>query len=166
MLNFIIKGGVFMYPIILCSILSFAIFLEKLWSLRRKKNIPNVFLNEVEQLLNKNNFSEALKVCENNHSSISRIFSIGIKNYGKKREVIKERIEEVGRREASVLGKYLEALETVASTSTPGGNSGRNGKRKDPEDQISSGSSVPRVGIEPADLRLVISQEHAHHRFW
>ena len=118
MLDFIIKGGVFMYPIIVCSILSLAIFLEKLWSLRRTKNIPNVFLKEVEQLLNKNNFSEALKVCENNHSSISRIFSIGMKNYGKKREVIKERVEEVGRREASLLGKYLEALATIASIST------------------------------------------------
>ena len=41
-----------------------------------------------------------------------------MKNYGKKREVIKERIEEVGRREASVLGKYLEALATIASIST------------------------------------------------
>ena len=118
MLNFMIKGGIFMYPIILCSILSIAIFLEKMWSLRRKKNIPNVFLEKVDHLLNKNNFSDALKLCENNHSSISRIFSIGIKNYGKNRELIKERIEEAGRREASILEKYLEALATIASIST------------------------------------------------
>ena len=41
-----------------------------------------------------------------------------MKNYGKKREIIKERIEEAGRREASFLGKYLDALATIASIST------------------------------------------------
>jgi len=118
MVSFIIKGGVFMYPIIVCSMLSLAIFLEKIWSLRRKKNIPPSFLNEIEQLLNKKNVSEALELCDSNRSSISRIFSAGIKNYGKRREVIKERIEEVGRREASILERYLEALATIASIST------------------------------------------------
>ena len=118
MLDFIIKGGVFMYPIIVCSIISLAIFFEKIRSLRRKKNIPPSFLNEIEQLLNKKNVSEALELCDSNRSSISRIFSAGIKNYGKRREVIKERIEEVGRREASILERYLEALATIASVST------------------------------------------------
>ena len=118
MLSFIIKGGVFMYPIIVCSILSLAIFFEKIWGLRRKKNIPPSFLNEIEQLMKKKNVSEALELCDSNRSAISRIFSAGIKNYGKRREVIKERIEEVGRREASILERYLEALATIASIST------------------------------------------------
>jgi len=117
-LNFIVKSGVFIYPIIICSILSIAIFLEKIWSLRRNKIIPVKFLNEIERLLKKEKISEALKLCDNNDSSISRIFSAGIKNYGKRREVIKERIEEVGRREATVLGRYVEALATIASIST------------------------------------------------
>jgi biopolymer transport protein ExbB len=118
MINFIVKGGVFIYPIIFCSILSLAIFLEKMWSLRRNKIIPVEFLNELERLLKKENISEALRLCNSNISSISRIFSVGIKNYGKRREVIKERIEEVGRREAVVLGRYVEALATIASVST------------------------------------------------
>ena len=118
MLSFITKGGVFMYPIIACSILSLAIFLEKLWSLRRKHNVPLDFVQEIEQLLKENNSTKALSMCNTNLSSIARIFSAGIKQYGKKREVIKERIEEVGRREASLLEKYLEALATIASVST------------------------------------------------
>lgn len=107
-----------MYPIIACSILSLAIFLEKLWSLRRKKNVPIDFLREIEQLLKENNSTKALSLCDTNPSSIARIFSVGIKHYGKKREVIKERIEEVGRREASLLEKYVDALATIASVST------------------------------------------------
>lgn len=107
-----------MYPIIACSILSLAIFLEKLWSLRRKRNIPVAFLQEVERLLREHNSAKALSLCRANPSTIARIFSAGIAQYGRKREVIKERIEEVGRREASLLEKYLESLATIASVST------------------------------------------------
>ena len=116
--NFVIKGGIFIYPIIICSIVSLAIFIERIFSLRRKKIIPEVFLEKIEQLLKKENVAEALELCKNDSSSISRIFYAGIKNYGKRREAIKERIEEVGRREAVVLGRYVEALATIASVST------------------------------------------------
>jgi biopolymer transport protein ExbB len=118
MLNFIIKGGIFIYPIIICSIVSLTIFIERVLSLRRKKIIPEAFLENIERLLKKENVSEALELCENDSSSISRIFYAGIKNYGKRRGAIKERIEEVGRREAVVLGRYVEALATIASVST------------------------------------------------
>ncbi|MBW1823218.1 MAG: MotA/TolQ/ExbB proton channel family protein [Deltaproteobacteria bacterium] len=118
MLDFIIKGGVFIYPIIICSIISLTIFMEKIWSLKRNRVIPVTFLDTIERLLKKEDIAEALKLCGENSSSISRIFSAGIKNYGKRREIIKERIEEVGRREAIVLGRYVEALATIASVST------------------------------------------------
>ena len=119
MLEFIVKGGVFMYPIIVCSILSLAIFLERVWSLRRKKNLPPAFLQEITQLLRENNIPKARTLCNTYDSSISRIFTVGLTNYGKKREMIKELIEEVGRREASLLEKYIESLSTIASVSTP-----------------------------------------------
>jgi biopolymer transport protein ExbB len=118
MLEFIVKGGVFMYPIIVCSVLSLAIFLERVWSLRRKRNLPPAFLQEITVLLRENNIRKALTLCNTNGSSISRIFTVGLSNYGKKREMIKELIEEVGRREASLLGKYIESLSTIASVST------------------------------------------------
>ncbi len=118
MLDFIIKGGVFIYPIIICSIISLTIFMEKIWSLKRNRVIPVTFLDTIERLLKKEDIAEALKLCGENSSSISRIFSAGIKNYGKRREIIKERIEEVGKREAIVLGRYVEALATIASVST------------------------------------------------
>ena len=118
MIDFIIRGGIFMYPIILCSIVSLAIFFEKLWSLRRNKNLPVAFLQEISQLLKDNNVSQALQLCQTNASPLSRIFLSGMREYGKKREIIKEIMEEVGRREASLLERYLEVLSTIANAST------------------------------------------------
>ena len=107
-----------MYPIILCSIVSLAIFFEKLWSLRRSKNLPVAFLQEISQLLKDNNVSQALQLCQTNSSPLSRVFLSGIRQHGKKREIIKEMMEEVGRREASLLERYLEVLSTIANAST------------------------------------------------
>jgi len=42
---------------------------------------------------------------------------VGIENYGKRREVIKERIEEVGRREVASLESYINVIGTIAGIS-------------------------------------------------
>ena len=112
------KGGVFMHPILLCSVLSLAIFMERLWSLRRKRVMPESLLPKVERLVREGRLPDAISAVKGDDSSLSRILVIGLKNAGKKREQIKEVLEEVGGREAIRLEKYLEALATIASVST------------------------------------------------
>lgn len=69
-----------MYPIILCSIIALAVFLERLWVLRRKHIIPDEFIRNVGELLRHQKVSEALFLCQGDTSSISNIFSAGLKN--------------------------------------------------------------------------------------
>ncbi len=107
-----------MYPILICSILSLAIFLEKLWVLRVKKIIPPQFLIDVEHMLRSEKINESISLCKETDTPLSRILLNGIKNYGKRREEIKEIIEEVGKREAAYLDKYVETLGTIASVAT------------------------------------------------
>ncbi len=116
--DFYMKGGVFMHPILLCSIISLAIFMERLWSLRRKKVIPEVLLPKVEKFVREEKMAEAVGLCKLDNSSMARILMVGVKNAGKKREHLKEVIEEVGSREANNLERYLEGLATIANIST------------------------------------------------
>lgn len=116
--DFYMKGGVFMHPILLCSVLSLAIFMERLWSLRRKRVMPESLLPKVERLVREGMLPEAISAVKGDDSSLSRILVVGLKNAGKKREQIKEVLEEVGGREATRLEKYIEALATIASVST------------------------------------------------
>ncbi len=118
MIAYFIKGGFFMVPLLLCSIISLAIFLEKLWALQKKRVIPQNFIIEIEHLLRAEKFTEAIDLCKKTPAPISRILLNGIRNYGKRREVIKEIIEEVGKREAAHLDRYVESLATIASIST------------------------------------------------
>jgi len=117
MIEFIARGGIFMYPIIACSIVALAVFFERLWVLRIISVIPKKFINSVEDLLKKNKISEALFLCQSNNSSISKIFQAGLKNAGKGMWFVKESIEERGVREAIILEKHLGILSTIAHLS-------------------------------------------------
>ncbi len=104
-----------MYPIIFCSIVALAIFLERLWVLRRKNIIPQDFINNVEGLLKKQKISEAVFLCQNDMSSIAKIFLAGLRSTQKGMWLVKEAIEERGSREATILEKNVDILSTIAN---------------------------------------------------
>ena len=114
MMEFITRGGIFMYPIIVCSVIAMAVFFERLWTLRIISVIPKKFIHSIEDLLKKNKIPEALFLCQSNNSSISRIFQAGLKNAGKGMWFVKESIEERGGREAIILEKHIGILSTIA----------------------------------------------------
>ncbi len=117
MIELVVKGGPFMYPILFCSIVSLAIFIERLWLLRRKLVIPRDFIFKVEELVKRNKISEAVFLCQGNGSSIARIFLSGLKNAGRGMWLVKEAIEEKGRREGVILERNIGVLLTIANLS-------------------------------------------------
>ena len=118
MVDFFTKGGIFMYPILLCSITALAIFIERLWNLRWKHVIPQDFIDAAEQLIRREKIPDAAQLCKQNSSAMARILLVGIKNFGRKREVIKEHLEEVGRQEGAALERFVEGLGTISGIST------------------------------------------------
>ena len=117
-----------MYPILLCSITALAIFIERLWNLRWKHVIPQDFIDAAEQLIRREKIPDAAQLCKQNSSAMARILLVGIKNFGRKREVIKEHLEEVGRQEGAALERFVEGLGMLVSR--PEGSGGRR-PRKD-----------------------------------
>ena len=115
MIDLIVKGGVFMYPIILCSIVALAVFLERLWVLRRKHIIPEDFIRNVRDLLEKQKIPEATFLCQSDVSSIAKIFLAGLRSKEKGMWLVKEAIEQRGTREAAILEKNVGILSTIAN---------------------------------------------------
>lgn len=115
LIELIIKGGIFIYPIIICSIIALAVFLERLWILRRSRIIPKDFVYNVEELLKKRKISDALFLCQGDTSSIAKIFFAGLRNSGRGMWLVKEAIEDRGSREAVILGKHVAILSTIAN---------------------------------------------------
>ena len=117
-IDLIIKGGIVIYPIILCSVIALAVFIERLWILRKKAVIPDGLVNDVEKKLKNKNIAGAMEVCEKSDSSIAKIFMAGLKNSGKGMWLVKEAIEERGGRESVILEKNVGILSTIANLST------------------------------------------------
>lgn len=115
MIDLIVKGGIFMYPIIFCSIVALAVFFERLWVLRRNYIIPEGFMHMVEQLLKGQKLLEAFALCQKDPSSIAKVFLAGLKNTQKGMWLVKEAIEERGGREATILEKNVGILSTIAN---------------------------------------------------
>ncbi len=117
MLELIQKGGVVMYPILLCSVFSLAIFLEKLWSLRISQLIPDKFLREVEDFIRQGKINEAIALCATSNSSIAKIIFSGLKKIGKPIETIQESVVDQGKQESIKMERYLSTLGTIAGVS-------------------------------------------------
>lgn len=116
--EFMVKGGIFMYPILLCSIVGLSIFLQKLWMLRAKRIIPEQFLDTLYGFLSQGKLGEATVLSRTNGSSIAKIASAALENSNKTKEELKEEIEEAGRKEAQELGRYIEGLGAISNAST------------------------------------------------
>lgn len=117
MLELFQKGGPLMYPILLCSVLALAIFLERLWTLFRLRRGTILLVREVESLVVKNKIDEALIVCQRAATPLARILIAALRSAGRPREQIKTVVEEVGSREAAPLERYLGLLGTIATIS-------------------------------------------------
>ena len=115
MIEFLMKGGPVMIPIALCSIVALAAFFERLWSLRRDRVVPQSFCVEIIELVRQDRYSDAITLCKKRDASIARILEVALEARGEPRALIKERVEEIGRREASELERYLSIIATVAS---------------------------------------------------
>ena len=115
MLEFVIKGGPVMVPLLLCSVISLSIMVERCLSLRRNRILKYDVLQRIEELLRDRKIPEASTLCKRYPSSMTRILLAAILNHDKSRQEIKEIIEDAGRQEIPVLERYLTILGTIAS---------------------------------------------------
>jgi len=116
--EFMKKGGVFMYPILLCSIVGLSIFLQKMWALRANRIISDQFLTDLYGFLSRGKIAEATVISRTNGSSVARIALAAIENSNKLKEELKEEIEVAGRKEAQEIGRYIEGLGAISNVST------------------------------------------------
>ncbi len=117
MTDYVSQGGVIMVPILLCSLLAFAIVIERLWNLRRKRVLRYDVLNLIEELLREQKIPEATTLCKRHESTMTRVLLVALLNYDRPKAEIKEMIEDQGRQEVPYLERYLTTLGTIASIS-------------------------------------------------
>lgn len=101
--------------IVICSIISMAIVCERLWSLQTKLVAPENLLNQVVQWAKQDVLDPKRIEQLKNQSHLGKVLAAALINRDQDRDAMKDSVEEVGRHVNHELGKYLNALGTIAS---------------------------------------------------
>jgi biopolymer transport protein ExbB len=109
------SGGWMMLPIILSSIIAMAIIGERFWSLQKNKILPPELLPQVRKLYIENKLDDGTLRKLKASSPLGYILAAGLFNSLHDRKVIKDCMEEAGRKVAHDLERYLNALGTIAA---------------------------------------------------
>lgn len=108
-------GGWLMIPILLCSVISAAICIERFWTLRAEQVAPMNLLAQVWTWI-KNNEMDNQRLRElRSGSPLGQILAAGIASHRRGRELMKESIEEVANQVVHEMERYLNTLGTVAA---------------------------------------------------
>jgi biopolymer transport protein ExbB len=115
MLEFVKAGGWLMLPLILCSVVAAAIIIERLWTLQRKRVLPDDLTARVWTWASNRQLDESHIRALAESSPLGQVLAAGLSNRNRSREIMKESIEDTGRHVVHELGRYLNSLGTIAA---------------------------------------------------
>ncbi len=115
MFELIHAGGWVMLPILACSILATAIVLERAWTLRRARLMPEGLVEDICYLDRGGKLTRIAILEIREASALGRILAAGLINRYHPREVMKEAINDAGRHVVADLERFLNTLGTIAA---------------------------------------------------
>lgn len=117
MLELFKSGGFFMWPLLLCSILTLAIVLERFWTLRNNRVAPRTLLSDVLARLREDRMTLDYIRTMQSQSGLSFIFASGLLNSKHGRRAMKESIQEAANHVIHELERFMSTLGTIAAIS-------------------------------------------------
>jgi len=108
------RGGVLMYPILLCSLVGVAFAIERFVSLRQNAVAPKDLAESVLEAARNGGAGDGLRLCEERPSSLSRVLGAGLAMGGSPKEEMVTAMQEAGERELWNLGRFARPLSVIA----------------------------------------------------
>ncbi len=115
-MEFMHKGGLVMWFLLLMSVLALAVTVDRIIVLRKAKINVNEFLAKLRKALIVNkSLRDAIKICEQYRGPLASIMKAGLLKYGQPKEDIEKTIETAALHEMARLEKRLVVLASVAN---------------------------------------------------
>ncbi len=115
MLEFLKAGGWVMTPIVLLSIVAVAIIVERFWTLPRSAVLPPGLGQEVREWAATRQLDPRHIDVLRHNSPLGELLAAALDVRHRPREIIKERIEDVGRHVVHQMERFMNTLGSIAS---------------------------------------------------
>ena len=115
MLELLTSGGWVMVPLMILAVVATAITLERFWTLRQSEVIPHGIVEEIENWSRGKDLDSSEIQRLRKDSPLGEILAAALLLRHRPRDVIKERIEDVGRHISHDLNRFLPTMGTIAA---------------------------------------------------
>ncbi|MCX5710390.1 MAG: MotA/TolQ/ExbB proton channel family protein [Candidatus Omnitrophica bacterium] len=110
-------GGVAMFVLLTCSVLSLAVIFERMIYFRRRSRVKRTdFMQDIRQDLAKNQVSKAVDACRKTDTPFSRVALAGLILSGHQEKAVSEAMEREITIETIKLERYTAIVGTIGST--------------------------------------------------
>lgn len=116
--NLFSKGGVVMYPLLLCSLLAVYIIVDRIRNLRQATINSRELLTKAKTLILQGNETALRLLLDETPGPVSRVLLTGYELRGLPREEIVEGVKETAITEIQRMNRFLPTLSTIVSVST------------------------------------------------
>jgi len=112
-IGFFQRGGLFMYPLLACSIVAVTTIILRAIALREKNVMPLVIESEIERLMPGGSADRLARIVEYDNSSLARIVRVALQHLRSPRSENVEAVQTRARHEMVILEKGLIVLEVI-----------------------------------------------------
>jgi biopolymer transport protein ExbB len=113
-LDLMMKGGIIMIPIVLLSIISIYLFIERYVYIRKLSAIDRNLVSSVVGELKAKNIEKAMTLARNDQSALGRIIESGIENSGKTTADVERNLETTTNLMVTKMENYTGYLGIIA----------------------------------------------------
>jgi len=117
MMQYFLKGGPVMYPLLVCSIIALAVSLERFYHLRRAGINASRLMSQIKAKISRGGVEEALGICEETPGPVARVLAASLAAYDRNREEIREVVKASALVEIPRLERFMGLLSTMITVS-------------------------------------------------
>ncbi len=111
--TFFVTGGLFMWPLLACSVVAVTVIILRGFALRRKNVLPLVIESEIERLVPGGSAERLARIVQQDDSSLGKIVRTALQNLRAPRNETVEVVETKARHEMILIEKGLIVLEII-----------------------------------------------------
>jgi len=114
LLDILVLGGWVMIPLVLLSVLTIYLLIERLITIRQASSNPEVITERVREYVRNGNVQSAIQYCDDKDVPITRILKKGLERLGRPISEIQDAVQAAGKHETFDLEKRTNLLASIA----------------------------------------------------